>query len=131
MDADNAYSDSTTLSLTVADGIDPTITSCSYSATHNTLQFVFSTPVQFDQIAEDRSVDGGSGNDELNGGAGNDSISGGDGIDRIAGNEGNDILLGGAGNDVIVGDDGADTITGGSGIDVIAGGDGSFFFQIY
>ena len=65
IDANNAYSDSTTLSLTVKNGIDPTITSCSYSATHNTLQFVFSTPVQFDQIAEDRSVNGGSGDGSL------------------------------------------------------------------
>jgi len=65
LDANNAHSDSTTLSLTVTDGTDPTITNCSYSATHNTLQFVFSDPVQFDQIAEDRSVDGGPGDGSL------------------------------------------------------------------
>ena len=65
LDEDSAYSDAVTLPLTIVDQEEPLLSSASYSATHNHLQLVFNTPAQFDQIAEDRSVDGGPGDGSL------------------------------------------------------------------
>ena len=65
LDMNNSNSAAATLSLSVQQSSSPSVVYCSYSATHNTLQLVFSDPVQFDQIAEDRSDDGGPGNGSL------------------------------------------------------------------
>jgi hypothetical protein len=62
IDANSSPSDSATLSLSAIQSDAPTVGSCEYNATQNTLRFVFDRPVQYDQIAEDRSIDGGSGN---------------------------------------------------------------------
>ncbi|SVB74012.1 uncharacterized protein METZ01_LOCUS226866, partial [marine metagenome] len=71
LDTAFSQSDSVTLPLSTSHFDNPAILSCSYSATHNTLQFVFDRPVQFDQIAEDRSVDGGPGDGSLDPQVGN------------------------------------------------------------
>lgn len=65
IDSDSLPSEAVTIPLVVVDSPLPTISGASYSATHNTLQIRFSTPAQFDQIGEDRSIDGGSGNSSL------------------------------------------------------------------
>ena len=54
-------------------------------------------------VANNNTINGGSGNDEILGGAGDDIIDGGDGDDLIQASTGDDILNGGAGNDSIYG----------------------------
>jgi len=65
LDSTNSVSEAATIPLAVTELALPTVSGASYSATHNALQLIFSTPAQFDQIAEDRSVDGGPGNGTL------------------------------------------------------------------
>ncbi|MDP6654334.1 MAG: calcium-binding protein, partial [Gammaproteobacteria bacterium] len=69
--------------------------------------------------ADNNSVDGGAGNDNLTGGTGADTLIGGDGNDTLTGNAGADSITGGAGNDTI--SDGADndTVVAGDGVDTI------------
>src|SRR3954453_15287606 len=87
------------------------------------------------------SIDGGTGDDDLEGtgflagGDGNDTLKsldvdsqldGGDGNDLLVGGLGNDSLDGGAGDDLLIGTDGNETLLGGTGLDKIdASGDGA------
>jgi Ca2+-binding RTX toxin-like protein len=67
---------------------------------------------------------GGDGNDELDAGDGNNQLFGNDGDDDIHAGDGNDRLEGGDGNDDIHGGDGDDVTLGGNGDDYLVGGDG-------
>lgn len=68
--------------------------------------------------ADDDSMVGGAGRDELGGDIGDDQIEGGAGNDLLAGDEGNDTLLGGAGADELAGGQGADVLDGGEDFDL-------------
>ncbi len=70
------------------------------------------------------TLQGRSGNDELDGGSNNDLLFGGDGDDELDGNAGNDVLVGGAGNDELNGGEGVDVLIGGLGSDDLFGGGG-------
>jgi Ca2+-binding RTX toxin-like protein len=65
------------------------------------------------------TVDGGTGNDNIQGSQGADMLIGGDGNDFVDGNQGNDVVLLGAGDDVFQWDpgDGSDTVEGQAGTD--------------
>jgi Ca2+-binding RTX toxin-like protein len=67
------------------------------------------------------TVDGGTGNDNLQGSNGNDFLLGGDGNDVVDGNQGTDAALMGAGNDTFVWDpgDGSDVVEGQDGADAM------------
>jgi len=65
----------------------------------------------------------------LNGGSGNDTVKGGNGNDKLKGWAGNDSLTGGYGADTLGGGDGADTLVGGLGIDTLTGGAGNDVFK--
>lgn len=71
------------------------------------------------------TIDGGSGNDDIDGSNGDDTLIGGPGNDRIDGDAGDDLMVGGPGDDVITGGAGDDVIKGGSGDDTLSGGSGS------
>jgi|GEM_PF-937362 len=70
------------------------------------------------QVAVDKVLNGGSGNDTVKGGNGNDKLKGWAGSDSLAGGYGADTLGGGDGADTLVGGLGVDTLTGGAGNDV-------------
>lgn len=70
------------------------------------------------QIAVDKVLNGGSGNDTVKGGNGNDKLKGWAGSDSLAGGYGADTLGGGDGTDTLVGGLGVDALTGGAGNDV-------------
>ncbi len=81
----------------------------------------------------DITLNGGTGNDQLNGSTGDDALAGGDGDDYLNGYSGNDILVGGEGDDEIWGDEtdmlwghdhDAAPIPDGTGNDSLCGGDG-------
>jgi uncharacterized delta-60 repeat protein len=57
-----------------------------------------------------RTINGGSGNDELHGGDGRDTLLGLEGNDRLFGNGGEDLLDGGTGSDLMDGGLDADTV---------------------
>ena len=73
---------------------------------------------------------GGGGNDRLFGAGGDDHLLGEAGNDNLYGGNDNDLLEGGAGNDTLQGEGGNDTLAGGAGNDTLAGGAGDdiFFF---
>ncbi|PSO50853.1 MAG: hypothetical protein BRC33_02210 [Cyanobacteria bacterium SW_9_44_58] len=60
---------------------------------------------------------GALGDDNLNSGSGDDTLQGGSGDDVLSGNRGRDTLTGEAGDDTLDGGAGADTLTGGPGAD--------------
>ncbi|WP_299043647.1 Hint domain-containing protein [uncultured Tateyamaria sp.] len=60
--------------------------------------------------AQDDTVYGYDGDDQIDGGAGNDNLYGGDGSDTIDGGEGDDYIAYGRGGDSVRGGDGNDTI---------------------
>lgn len=70
------------------------------------------------------TLNGGEGNDTIYGAAGNDSLVGGSGIDDITGGNGNDNLEGNTGDDTLAGDAGDDVLNGGDGTDDLQGGEG-------
>jgi Ca2+-binding RTX toxin-like protein len=77
------------------------------------------------------TVFGGSGDDRiLQRGFGDDNLNGGDGDDLLAGWLGNDRLVGGSGNDFLEGGAGADVLIGGDGIDTADYGDASAFVTV-
>ncbi|HSW03170.1 VCBS domain-containing protein, partial [Aquabacterium sp.] len=61
----------------------------------------------------------------INGTSGNDNLNGGSADDLMLAGAGNDMLSGGSGNDAMHGEAGADKLVGGSGNDVLDGGSGS------
>ena len=67
------------------------------------------------------TLDGGTGNDEIDGSNRADLLVGGDGDDEVVGHKGDDKALLGAGNDEFewVPGDGSDTIEGGTGTDLL------------
>jgi VCBS repeat-containing protein len=71
------------------------------------------------------TINGSSGNDELEGTSDKDIIYGFGGNDEIEGKSGDDQLFGGSGNDELEGDDGDDVLDGGSGNDELEGGKGN------
>jgi protocatechuate 3,4-dioxygenase beta subunit len=77
-----------------------------------------------DEIAQQSTLDGGEGNDNVRGGSGKATIFGGAGIDLLIGGISDDIINGNDGHDRIFGGAGADRAYGGAGEDWIAGGDG-------
>jgi Ca2+-binding RTX toxin-like protein len=72
--------------------------------------------------AQQSTLDGGSGNDNIHGGGGKATINGGNGHDLLIGGAADDIINGGNGDDAIFGGLGADRAYGGDGNDWIAGG---------
>ena len=70
-------------------------------------------------------VDGRGGNDIIFGGPGADTIDGGDGADQLFGGRGDDTIRGQDGNDLIRGGRGNDTLRGNGGDDTIRGGNGA------
>ena len=56
LDSENSASEAVTIPLAVTELALPTVSEASYSATHNALQLIFSTPAQFDQIAEGKKI---------------------------------------------------------------------------
>jgi Ca2+-binding RTX toxin-like protein len=70
------------------------------------------------RVAENKTLNGGTGNDTLNGGNGNDTLNGWAGNDAITGGYGNDVLDGGTGNDFLLGGLGVDKLSGGDGNDI-------------
>lgn len=72
--------------------------------------------------AQQSTLDGGSGNDNIHGGGGKATINGGNGHDLLFGGAADDIINGGNGDDAIFGGLGADRAYGGDGNDWIAGG---------
>lgn len=73
---------------------------------------------------EDRSIDGGAGDDTLIGSdPGGVTLLGGPGDDVLVGGPGDDRLEGGDGDDTLIGNAGADTLIGGAGDDILDGGD--------
>ena len=75
--------------------------------------------------ADESTVEGGAGNDELTGTPGDDELSGGLGDDTLVGGAGNDTLIGGGGADALIGNAGADNLSGETGNDSADGGDGN------
>jgi Ca2+-binding RTX toxin-like protein len=76
-------------------------------------------------VAELRqTVDGGTGNDNLQGGEGDDSLSGRGGNDVVAGQAGDDTVRGDEDTDNVSGGDGDDYVYGGVGGDIINGNAG-------
>jgi len=73
----------------------------------------------------DDTLWGSASNDTLSGGTGNDMLDAGDGADLLAGAEGDDMLSAGAGDDTLDGGEGDDTLSGGSGNDTLRGGAGN------
>ena len=70
-------------------------------------------------------LDGGEGADDILGGAGADFIDGGPGADVLNGNNGEDNISGEPGDDTIDGGEGTDTLAGGAGDDRLIGGAGN------
>jgi Ca2+-binding RTX toxin-like protein/subtilisin family serine protease len=75
--------------------------------------------------AQNDTIDGLGGDQEIFGGAGNDSLSGDDGDDYLNGEEGDDSLFGGAGNDYLDDELGNNLLSGGDGDDAVLGGSGA------
>ena len=73
----------------------------------------------------DDTLWGSASNDTLSGGTGNDVLVAGDGADLLAGAEGDDMLSAGAGDDTLDGGEGSDTLSGGAGNDTLRGGAGN------
>ncbi len=105
----------------------------------NALASVFD-PNTINGTAEDNSLSGGMGNEEIYGLAGNDTLSGLAGDDRLYGGAGNDVLDGGVGSDWLTGDEGndsmaggagSDTLTGDAGNDTLTGGVGTDYFSVW
>ena len=95
-------------------------------------------PLGIDTVADNKYIDGGSGNDivigamghdTLDGGEGNDALYGQAGDDGLFGGNGNDAIYAGAGDDVLVGGEGRDALFGGEGADLIIGGADSDLIQ--
>ncbi|MBT9098055.1 hypothetical protein KFZ76_10110 [Methylovulum psychrotolerans] len=70
-------------------------------------------------------------NKVLNGGTGNDALISGNGTDILNGNAGNDYLASGASADTLDGGDGNDTLVGGQGADIMTGGAGNDVFKYF
>ena len=75
-----------------------------------------------DEITQQSTLSGGSGNDNIRGGSGKATILGGASHDLLIGGGADDVLIGGNGDDALVGLSGADRAFGGNGNDWIAGG---------
>ena len=73
-----------------------------------------------DEPAEDQTITGTDGDDDLEGGAGDDVLEGLAGSDELEGEEGDDTLLGGSGDDELDGGSGDDTLTGGEDADTFS-----------
>lgn len=71
------------------------------------------------------SINGSSGNDNLQGTSARDKIFGSAGNDWLRGLDGDDNLYGGAGSDLLEGGNGSDLLYGGKGSDMLLGGQGS------
>ena len=72
---------------------------------------------------------GKEGADDLSGCGGNDTLLGGDGDDVLKGGDGDDILYGNAGNDTLIGGKGVDQLFGGDGDDTLKAGNGEYQFN--
>jgi Ca2+-binding RTX toxin-like protein len=70
-------------------------------------------------------------NKVLNGGTGNDALISGNGTDILNGNAGNDYLASGGSADTLDGGDGNDTLVGGQGADIMTGGAGNDVFKYF
>ena len=71
------------------------------------------------------TIEGTSGDNQLNGTGGRDVICGKGGDDRIDAKAGIDIVFGGDGDDAVLGGGGKDTLKGGAGRDYLIGGPGA------
>ncbi|WP_296597654.1 right-handed parallel beta-helix repeat-containing protein [Phenylobacterium sp.] len=74
------------------------------------------------QLASDKVLTGGIGQDSLQGGAGADTIVDTGGSNYLRGGDGSDSIVGGGAFDDINGNAGNDTVSGGSGADWVVGG---------
>jgi Ca2+-binding RTX toxin-like protein len=74
-------------------------------------------------------INGLGGNDEIEGKGDDDQLFGGAGNDEIEGGDGDDFLDGGSGNDELEGDKGNDQLFGGAGNDELEGDDGDDFLD--
>jgi hypothetical protein len=73
----------------------------------------------------DNDMDGTSGPDIMHGFQGNDTMDGNGSVDRMCGGRGNDIVRGGAGEDRVIGGPGHDEVRGGAATDQILGMSGN------
>lgn len=78
-----------------------------------------------DDVEQNATVIGGTGNDTMAGGSGMDYLEGNDGADLIGGGPAYDDIYGNDGNDILNGGDGDDCLRGGAGDDNLVGGDGN------
>jgi Ca2+-binding RTX toxin-like protein len=78
--------------------------------------------------AQDNTLNGGLGNDDLEGRLGDDILYGNEGADVLRGSGGNDTLYGGDGDDILKGNSGDDILFGGNGFDILWGHSGADTF---
>ncbi|MCC6197279.1 MAG: hypothetical protein IT518_22720, partial [Burkholderiales bacterium] len=120
---DIAFADGTTLTSSLVAIALAASFSHAPSAQDDTLEGTAGSD-NLDGLAGRDFVYGFDGDDTLSGGADDDRVYGGNGADVLAGDSGNDLLWGNDGNDSMDGGDGHDAIHGHAGDDTLAGGEG-------